>query len=216
MIGFLFLGLTLLFIAIFYFAIGRNKQMLIMNAIWATIIGRVSFSGVFMAYPSLFIITLMGSILLNVAIYRKVRRFQVNFLLLLIIQSLRIVVEFYLYKLYLEKLIPQIMTFRGFNFDIIIGVFSVLFLVVYLFRKSILKNWVFTLWNYAGIISLISVVLIGILSSPVPIQQFSFDQPNVAVLGFPYALLPTVIVPIALLSHLLMLRGEGGRAITGI
>lgn len=98
------------------------------------------------------------------------------------------------------------MTFKGFNFDIIIGIFSVVFLVISLFRKSILNNWIFALWNYAGIVSLISIVLIGIFSSPVPIQQFSFDQPNVAVLCFPYALLPTIIVPIALLSHILLLR----------
>lgn len=206
MFGFLFLGLAFLFIVIFYFAIGRNKPMLILNGILTTIIGGLSFSGIFRVYPPLFIMALIGSILLHFAIYRKVKSARVNVTLLLIIQSLRIVIEYYLYQLYLEKLIPQIMTFKGFNFDIIIGIFSVVFLVISLFRKSILNNWVFTLWNYAGIVSLISVVLIGIFSSPVPIQQFSFDQPSVAVLCFPYALLPTIIVPIALLSHILLLR----------
>ncbi|MBB2952035.1 hypothetical protein [Sphingobacterium sp. JUb56] len=180
--------------------------MLILNGILTTIIGSLSFLGIFRAYPPLFIMALIGSILLNVAIYRKVKSARVNVTLLLIIQSLRIVIEYYLYQLYLEKLIPQIMTFKGFNFDIIIGIFSFVFLVISLFRKSILNNWIFALWNYAGIVSLISIVLIGIFSSPVPIQQFSFDQPNVAVLCFPYALLPTIIVPIALLSHILLLR----------
>lgn len=206
--SFLFFGLALLFVIIFYFAIGCNKQMLIMNVVWAIIIGTLSFFCVFMSYPPLFIIVLIGSVLLNVAIYRNIRGARLNVILLLIIQSFRIVVEFYLYALYLEKLIPKIMTFRGFNFDIIIGLFSVLYLIIYLFRKSILTNWIFSLWNYMGIISLISVVLIGILSSPVPIQQFGFDQPNIAILVFPYALLPTIIVPIALLSHLLLLKGR--------
>jgi hypothetical protein len=36
-------------------------------------------------------------------------------------------------------------------------------------------------------------------------QQMSFDQPNRAVLFFPYVFLPTIIVPIVLASHLFAL-----------
>ncbi|MEM9987092.1 MAG: hypothetical protein AAF804_18515, partial [Bacteroidota bacterium] len=60
---------------------------------------------------------------------------------------------------------------------------------------------------------------IAILSAPLPFQQLAFEQPNVAVLRFPYVLLPGVVVPLVLLSHLLSLKyllwsqGETSQAI---
>jgi hypothetical protein len=35
-----------------------------------------------------------------------------------------------------------------------------------------------------------------------PAQQLNFDQPNRAVLYFPYVWLPAIVVPIVLFSHL--------------
>ncbi|WP_400262611.1 hypothetical protein ACFX5U_04515 [Sphingobacterium sp. SG20118] len=213
----LFLGLTLLFILIFYFANGRNKQVLLLNIAWALMIGSLAFLGVFISNPKLFIIGLIGTILLNALLLRKIKDTRLNIQLLLVIQSLRVIVELFLYALYLEKMIPKLMTFKGMNFDILIGFSSILFLFVYLFQYDVLKSWVFGLWNYLGILSLIIVVSIGVLSSPVPIQQFGFDQPNVAVLVYPYALLPTIIVPIAILAHVLLLimwRGQRGGTIS--
>lgn len=67
----LFLGLTLLFILIFYFANGRNKQVLLLNLVWALIIGSLAFLGVFISNPKLFIIGLIGTILLNALLLRK-------------------------------------------------------------------------------------------------------------------------------------------------
>lgn len=164
--------------------------------------------GIFGSNPPVLIIAIVGTVIVNVIIFKKICLRHLNLPLLLTIQSLRIVVELFLYKLYLDKMIPKLMTFEGLNYDIVVGAFAVLFLVISIFRKSILRNWIFVLWNYAGIISLFSIVTIGVLSSSVPIQMFEFNQPNVAVLVFPYALLPTIIVPIAVVSHLLMLSAR--------
>lgn len=41
---------------------------------------------------------------------------------------------------------------------------------------------------------------------PSPFQPHSFQQPNLAVLYFPYDLLPTVVVPIVLWAHGVTLR----------
>ncbi len=202
----LFLGLTLLFVLLFYFATGRNKGVLLINIGWSLIIGTVALVGSFASYPQSFILALVATLVVHIFIFRKIGRQQPNVVLLLLIHVLRIAVELFLYELYLDKMIPRLMTFRGLNFDIVIGLFALVFLIAYLFQKSIINSWVFVLWNYLGILSLLIVVMIGVLSSPVPIQQFGFEQPNVAVLGFPYGLLPTIIVPIAIVSHLLLLR----------
>ena len=37
-------------------------------------------------------------------------------------------------------------------------------------------------------------------------QQLAFEQPNIAVLRFPYVLLPGIVVPLVGLSHLLHLK----------
>lgn len=201
----LFLVLVLIFILLFYFANGRNKYVLIINILWTFLIGGLSLMEIFRFTPPVFILAIIGTIIVNVLIFKKISLQNLSLPLLLTIQSLRILVEVFLYKLYLDKMIPKLMTFEGFNFDIVVGAFGFLFLVISLFRKSVLESWIFVVWNYAGIISLISIVTIGVLSSPVPIQMLEFNQPNVAVLVFPYALLPTIIVPIAIVSHLLML-----------
>lgn len=57
-----------------------------------------------------------------------------------------------------------------------------------------------------GILFLLFIVSIAILSSPLPIQQLAFDQPNIALLIFPYTFLPTCVVPIVLMSHILLLK----------
>jgi hypothetical protein len=53
---------------------------------------------------------------------------------------------------------------------------------------------------------LINIVSNAILSAPFPFQQFAFDQPNIAVLYFPFIWLPCCVVPLVLLSHLAAIR----------
>jgi len=106
-----------------------------------------------------------------------------------------------LYWLFIGKLIPQMMTFNGRNFDILSGFLA---LIVYFvaFRSGMPKKWLLVCFNVIGLILLANVVIIAILSLPSPIQQIAFDQPNRAVLFFPYVWLPTIIVPIVLFGHL--------------
>ncbi len=57
-----------------------------------------------------------------------------------------------------------------------------------------------------GLILIFTIVTLSILSSELPIQQFGFDQPNVAILYFPFVLLPAFVVPLVIISHLASLR----------
>jgi len=52
---------------------------------------------------------------------------------------------------------------------------------------------------------LFNIVLTAILSAPLPIQQLAFEQPNIAVMYFPFVYLPGFIVPIVLFSHLVVI-----------
>jgi hypothetical protein len=53
-----------------------------------------------------------------------------------------------------------------------------------------------------GVFFVCFILINGILSSELPFQQFAFEQPNRAVNFFPFILLPAVIVPIVIWTHI--------------
>jgi hypothetical protein len=113
----------------------------------------------------------------------------------------RIPVELVLYWLFVARLVPREMTFAGWNFDIISGVLAIAaYIAVYQF--GIASKPTLAAFNIAGLLLLFNIVAIAIMAVPSPLQQLAFDQPNRAVLMFPYALLATVVVPIVLFSHI--------------
>lgn len=123
---------------------------------------------------------------------------------LCLIHTVRIPVEIGLYGLFLNHLVPADMTFEGGNFDLFSGI-SAPFVFWFGYRKKQLNRFWLVTWNVVCLFLLLNVVSKGILSAPSAIQQLNFDQPNQAVLHFPVNLLPAVIVPLVLFSHLTLL-----------
>jgi len=118
---------------------------------------------------------------------------------------IRIPVELVLFGLFLEGKIPELMTFEGRNFDIIAGI-TAPFVWYFGFVKNKLSTKIILIWNFICLGLLLNIVINAILSAPFPIQQFAFDQPNIAVLYFPFVWLPGCVVPLVLLSHLVVIR----------
>lgn len=124
---------------------------------------------------------------------------------LTILHTIRIPVEITLYYAYLARLIPGSMTFEGSNFDIISGVSApVIYYLVFILKKTNGKTLL--VWNFLCLGLLLNVVVTAILSAKTPFQQFAFDQPNIVITYFPFVILPSVIVPIVLFSHLAGIR----------
>ena len=117
----------------------------------------------------------------------------------------RIFVELVLFWLFLYKFIPKLMTFEGRNFDILAGLSAPL-ITYFGFVKKVLSNKFILTWNILCLILLLNIVVNAILSAPFPFQQFAFEQPNIAVLYFPFIWLPCFIVPAVLFSHLVLIR----------
>jgi len=145
--------------------------------------------------PALFIIILF----LN----RKGRSFidNLNLETLTILHAIRIPVEISLYYLFIAKLIPRSMTFEGSNFDLLSGI-SAPFVYYFAFLVKKMDWKALLVWNIFCLGLLLNVVITAILSAKTPFQQFAFDQPNIGVTYFPFVLLPAVVVPIVLISHL--------------
>ncbi|MFG4002035.1 hypothetical protein [Flavobacterium aquidurense] len=117
----------------------------------------------------------------------------------------RVPVEIVLFWLFLNKAIPQLMTFEGRNFDIIVGITAPVIAYFGLTKMKINPNAIL-IWNFICLGLLINIVVNALFSAPSPIQKFAFEQPNIAILNFPFSWLPTFIVPIVLFGHLTSIR----------
>jgi hypothetical protein len=121
------------------------------------------------------------------------------------INVIRIPVEITLLWLFLNKAIPGLMTFEGRNFDIFSGI-TAPFIAWFGFVKGKLGRRFILAWNWICLALLANIVVNAILSAPLPFQKFAFDQPNIAILNFPFSWLPTFIVPVILFGHLVSFR----------
>jgi hypothetical protein len=117
----------------------------------------------------------------------------------------RIPVEIVLLWLFLHKAVPKLMTFEGKNFDILAGITAPL-IAYFGFVKEKLSKKIILYWNVIALLLLLNVLTIGVLSAPFAFQSFSFLQPNIAILHFPFIWLPAFIVPLILFGHLVSIR----------
>ena len=145
------------------------------------------------------ILLVIGFVLINPQTYRAM--LLIPLVNLTWIHSIRVPIELGLFWLFTEKLVPQFMTFEGYNFDILAGI-SAPFIAYYGIFKKNMSRRVLLIWNIISLFLLFNIICIGLLAAPFPFQQLGFDQPNTAIFYFPFVLLPTVIVPIILFAHL--------------
>lgn len=128
-----------------------------------------------------------------------------NTSLLALLHIVRIPVEIGLWCLFLHKLVPQLMTFEGRNFDIIAGLTAPFAWYLSYKLTPAVRKWLVA-WNIICLLLLLNIVINAVLSVPGPLQKQAFEQPNLAVLYFPFIWLPSFIVPVVLFSHLVCLR----------
>jgi len=156
-------------------------------------------------FPLLFLPPLVFFISLFITGKGKMFIDSLNIRTLTIFHIIRIPVEIVLFLLFINKSIPEAMTFEGRNFDILAGLSAP---VIYYFgfvKKKIGKS-VLVAWNIACIASLLNVFGNAVLSLPARFQQFGFERPNLALGYFPFILLPACLVPLALFSNLVAIR----------
>ncbi len=120
---------------------------------------------------------------------------------LTMLHVIRIPVELVLLWLFQAGQVPQLMTFEGRNFDVLSGL-SAPFIYWLAFRGGKINRRLLIIWNVFALGLLFNIVVNAVLSFPFPFQQFAFDQPNRALLYFPFQWLPSIVVPIVLFSHL--------------
>ena len=202
----LFIIIFLITLLFFYLSNGKPIKLVVLICAWALAQSGLALSGFYLdqsSFPrfilvllSVFLFTGYGLLPQNITWMLNKRDVRLSTFL----HSVRLPIEIILFELYLNKMIPQLMTFEGRNFDIVVGITAPI--VGYLCLKKRISNTKLIIWNVIGVFFVCFILINGILSSELPFQQFAFEQPNRAVNFFPFILLPAVIVPIVIWTHI--------------
>lgn len=207
-----FLLTTCLTVFVFYKATHHSKPALAVIVIWMMAQSVLSIRGFYLetgTLPPRFIL-LIGPPLIFIGVLfftNAGKKFidHLNVKYLTFLHVIRLPVELVLFWLFIQKVVPEIMTFEGRNLDIFSGITAPI-MFYFGFIKKNFSNRILLIWNFICLGLLVNIVTIAVLSAPFSFQKLAFDQPNIAVLHFPFVWLPCCIVPLVLLSHLAAIR----------
>lgn len=208
------IGFVLTTIATLWFLYKASKNVKVLAGVllWMLIVGLLGWSGFYRnteAFPPRFFY-LLGPVLLFILLlflskkgHAFVDTLDIKWLTLL--HTVRIPVEIILHYIFVAGLIPELMTYTGYNYDILSGltapiIFFAVFIKKWMGKKTLL------IWNVICLALLLNILTIAVLSAQTPFQKLAFEQPNIGVAYFPFVWLPTVIVPIVMISHLAAIR----------
>jgi len=118
-------------------------------------------------------------------------------------QSFRIVVELLIYGAFLEGVFPERATFKGLNFDILVGSSSLI--VGVLVQRGILSGKGLLIWNVISLLVL-TVTVYAFISTYYFTDYLAAGSGNKSFVEFPYLLLASVLLPAAIFLHVFSIR----------
>ena len=206
-VSILFIVTTIVTIIWFYVAC-KSKIFLGGALLWIALQTYISTTGFYQDFsnaPPKLLLSFAPTLILIIALFmsKKGKAFiqEINLETITYMSIIRIPVEIVLALLFHHGVISVWQTFEGSNFDIISGITAPI--VAYMvFSKKTWSKKILLVWNIVCLLLLLNVVVTSLLAAPHPLQQISFDQPNIAIAYFPFVLLPAVVVPIVIFSHL--------------
>lgn len=207
-----FIGTVILTVVLLYRASGYNRTLVLIVTGWLVLQAALTLAGfyqVFSARPPRFGLLVLPPVVAIVILFTTLggRRFLDSFngKTLTLLHIVRMPVELILFGLYLHHSVPRLMTFDGGNLDVLSGLTAVFIWYFGYLNHKLSRGWLLA-WNFAALALLFNIVLRAVLSLPLSFQQFGFDQPDTALVYFPYSLLPSFVVPAVLLAHLINIR----------
>lgn len=203
----LFCLVVLAVLILFYFSNGKNGRLLAILVLWTilqSVLGYIGFYDEVDSVPPRIAFLLGPVFLFTIYGLTGSRKEWVlnhrNHYVSTFLHTVRIPVEICLAYLFVYKMVPELMTYHGRNFDILAGITAIPVGLLLLNKK--IKRVPLLIWNVVCLGLVLFILVNGLLSAETPLQQFAFDQPNRALLFFPYVLLPAVVVPIVIFTHI--------------
>jgi len=129
-------------------------------------------------------------------------------------QCFRIGVELFLHQLWIEGVVPRMLTFEGANVDIYIGASAPL--IAWLSFRGQWGLRIALVWNLLGLLALANVVTRSVLTAPGPFNLIHAEVPNLMMGTFPFLFIPAFFVPLAVALHVLAIRTISSRRISRI
>ena len=205
-------GLTVLLALYLFSRATQSRTALLVLLGWAAFQTGLGLAGFYQAInptPPRFPLLVLPPLLLVIGMMstKRGQRFidGLDLRLLTLFHIVRIPVEVVLFWLFVQGAVPQLMTFEGRNFDILSGLSApVLYYVGFVGNRP--KRMALLIWNIVCLGLVVNIAVNGLLSAPTPLQQFAFDQPNIALGYFPFVLLPSLLVPMVIFAHLASIR----------
>lgn len=195
-------------IYLFYRATQSSKIFLVIAIGWAIIQALLGLSPAAKGTPVQLPMLVAPPMLLIIILFlsKKGRGFidKLKLADLTLVHGVGLLVELVLYFLFVYKTVPQAMTFEGRNFDVFSGLTAPL-IYYFGFVGKKLNRGILIAWNLICLMLLINASALAVLSLP-NFGVIGKGQPDIALGVFPFTMLPAVIVPIVLLSHLASLR----------
>ena len=196
---------------LFAVAVRGSRTAIALSLIWIVLQSVIALSGFYRKTstipPHLFLaaippLLLIATLFVSASGLRFIDGMSLKWAVL--IHSVRLLVEATLYWLLLYKQVPALMSLEGGNVDILAGLSAPL--IWWAFRRKYVGPRGLLIWNCLALLSVLNAMGRAMLSAPFRFQHFAFDQPTIAILVFPFVLLPAFLVPSVVFCHLAVLR----------
>jgi hypothetical protein len=129
-------------------------------------------------------------------------------------ECFRVGVELFLHQLWIEGIVPKVLTFEGANVDIYIGASAPV--IAWLSTRGRMGLKLALVWNVLGLLALANVVTRAVLTAPGPLNLIHAEVPNRMFGTFPFLFIPGFFVPLAVTLHVLAIRAISSRLRIGI
>jgi hypothetical protein len=130
------------------------------------------------------------------------------------LQCFRIGVELFLHQVWIEGIVPKMLTFEGANVDIYIAASAPV--IAWLSTRGRMGLKLALVWNLLGLLALTNVVIRAVLTAPGPFNLIHTEVPNRMFGTFPFMFIPGFFVPLAVTLHVLAIRAISSRLRMGI
>jgi hypothetical protein len=122
--------------------------------------------------------------------------------LLVVFQAFRLPLELVMHHAATIGLMPRVMSYSGYNFDILTGTSALVLGVALRFTR--VPTAIVWIWNIAGTLLVLTIAAIAVAASPL-FAWFGPDQLNVWVTRFPYVWIG-ILVGAAIAGHIVVFR----------
>ncbi len=125
---------------------------------------------------------------------------------LVALQIFRLPLELLMLRAASLQIMPVEFSMLGYNLDVLTGLGALLITIYCAWTRSLPLKVIWA-WNLMGIVCLVVIAVLAVLTSP-NVHAFGIAPQHINswVLYFPYSLLPSVLVSVAVLGHVLLTR----------